>query len=72
MGYIRFELTRRTDEEGNTIVATAKRLSSDLSPLETAQLSMIAHALSFRGKVEIIQDFILDMAQLDNEQYLLG
>jgi hypothetical protein len=30
------------------------------------------HALAMKGLVEIIRDFILDLAQLDNEQFLLG
>jgi hypothetical protein len=73
MGYIKINLqSKLTDETGNIITASISRFESDLPMTRTYEMNFIFHALAMKGLVEIIQDFILDVAQLDNEQYLLG
>jgi hypothetical protein len=57
---------------GNMITASISRLESDLPMTRTYELNFMLHALAMKGLVEIIRDFILDLAQLDNEQFLLG
>lgn len=73
MGYIKFAINSRlTDEEGYPKTVRIGRLESDMADVNTNELFIIMHALAIKGLVEILHDFILDTAQLDNEQYLLG
>jgi hypothetical protein len=73
MGYIKFAINSRlTDTEGYPKTVRIGRLESDMADVNTNELFIIMHALAIKGLVEILHDFILDTAQLDNEQYLLG
>lgn len=73
MGYIKFAINSRlTDKEGYPKNARIGRLESDMADSNMYELNIIMHALAIKGLVEILHDFILDTAQLDNEQYLLG
>lgn len=73
MGYIKCRINSRlTDEDGLPKVVRIGRLESDMTDLNMYELPVIMHALAIRGLVEIMRDFILDVSQLDNEQYLLG
>jgi hypothetical protein len=73
MGYIKCTInSRMTDEEGIPKVVRISRLESDMADTSLFELPILMHALAVKGLVEIIHDFILDTAQLDNEQYLLG
>ena len=73
MGYIKCSIiSRQTDENGVPKIVKIGRLESDMADINLFELPILMHALAIKGLVEIIQDFILDVAQLDNEQYLLG
>lgn len=73
MGYIKCVINSRlTDENGVPKTVKIGRLESDMADVNMYELPILMHALAIKGLVEIIHDFILDMAQLDNEQYLLG
>lgn len=51
MAYIKFNVSRITDDNGNTVMAKVKRIESDMPALETLQTNMIFNALSFKGSV---------------------
>ena len=73
MGYIKFAISSRlTDEEGRPKTVRIGRLQSDMADANLYELNIIMHALALKGLVEIVHEFILNTAQLDNEQYLLG
>ena len=73
MGYIKCKIkSRLTDEEGRPKVISIGSLESDMADTNLFELPILMHTLAIKGLVEITRDFILDTAQLDNEQYLLG
>lgn len=73
MGYIKCTInSRMTDEDGIPKVIRISGLESDMADANLFELPILMHTLAIKGLVEIVQDFILDIAQLDNEQYLLG
>lgn len=73
MGYIKFVLTRTSDEQGNTTNARISRIESDMADTSMLETNLIMHALSAKGgKVEIYREFILDVGILDDEKYILG
>lgn len=73
MGYIKCTInSRMTDEEGIPKVVRIGRLESDMADTNLFELPILMHALAVKGLVEMINDFILDVSQLDNEQCLLG
>lgn len=53
MGYIKFVLSRTTDEQGNTTYARISRIESDMADTDLLETNLIMHALSAPGgKVE--------------------
>ncbi|RHA57614.1 hypothetical protein [Bacteroides intestinalis] len=53
MGYIKFVLSRTTDEQGNTTYARISRIESDMADTSMLETNLIMHALSAPGgKVE--------------------
>lgn len=73
MGYLKCKISyRRTDETGVPQEIRIRMLESDMADTNMYELPIYMHALSVKGLVEIVRDFILDSGLLDNEQYILG
>ena len=73
MAYIKFILSRRlTDDDGVAKQTVISRFESDMDGERTLDTNLVMHALSIKGKVEIITDFVLDSSLLDNENFILG
>lgn len=65
MGYIRFNVTRVTDSDGNGVSAKVKRIESDMPSLSTLQTNFIFNALSFKSRVRMWME--LDKGVLDRD-----
>lgn len=65
MAYIRFNLTRITDDEGRTTYARINRMESDMPTLATLEPGIIWNALSHKGSV--VKWFCLDTGALDRD-----
>lgn len=73
MAYIRFNLTRITDSEGNGVQAKVNRIESDMPSLTTLQPNIIFNALSMKGRVNtwlILDEGLLDRDMLKGSDYL--
>lgn len=68
MAYIRFNVSRITDKEGNAVTAKVKRIESDMPSLDTLQPNMIFNALSFKSRVK--RWLILDEGVLDRDMLM--
>lgn len=67
MGYIKFVLKRTSDTEGKTLETKVSRMETDMRHGENYWTNLIMHALSGKGLVEQIRDFILDNSRLDTD-----
>lgn len=68
MAFIKFNITKYTDLEGNVINAKINRMESDLSSLATLQPEIIYNALSKKGKIKAWMK--LDMGVLDRDMLM--
>lgn len=74
MAYIRFNVSRVTDEHGNAVTAKVNRIESDMPSLDTLQPNMIFNALSFKSRVKrwlILDEGILDRDMLMGAETLV-
>ena len=68
MGYIKFNITKYTDLEGNVVNAKINRMESDLPSLSYLQPEIIYNALSHKGKVKAW--LRLDIGLLDRDMLM--
>lgn len=68
MAYIKFNVTRVTDEQGNAVMSKVRRMESDLPNTATLQPNMIYNALSFKSRVKMWM--ILDKGVLDRDMLM--
>lgn len=74
MAFIKFNITKYTDLEGNVINAKINRMESDLPSLATLQPEIIYNALSKKGKVKAwmkLDTGLLDRDMLMGEEVML-
>lgn len=74
MAYIKFNITKYTDLEGNVVNAKLNRMESDLPSLATLQPEIIYNALSKKGKVKAwmkLDEGMLDRDMLMGEEAML-
>jgi hypothetical protein len=74
MAYIKFNITKYTDLEGNVVNAKINRMESDLPSLVTLQPEIIYNALSKKGKVKAwmkLDTGLLDRDMLMGEEVML-
>lgn len=74
MAYIRFNVKRTTDTEGNAVYAKIGRIESDMPSLSTNQSNIIWNALSKASQVKMwlkMDIGVLDRDMLAGAEYML-
>lgn len=66
MAYIRFNVKRVTDEDGNTVSSRIGRIESDMPSLTTLQPNIIYNALSFNSRP--VRWMMMDIGRLDRDK----